>query len=192
MIRINLLPYRAARKTENVRRQVSLYLLSLVFAAIVMLYFQISVNNKISSLNTKVKETNAELKKYKSKAKEVDSIKKKLDKLQTRMDVMSKLDKNRKGPINLLTAMTELVIPDKMWLESLASIGNTVQLEGVVLDNKTAADFMSRLEKSNMFASVDLSSVKQKEYGRQKMKAFQITCIQADTKTKKPEEGKKQ
>ncbi|MBW2217938.1 MAG: PilN domain-containing protein [Deltaproteobacteria bacterium] len=189
MIRINLLPYRAARKTENVRRQVSLFVLSLGLVAIVMFYLQISVNNKIASLNGKVKETIAELEKYKSKAKEVDIIKQKLDKLHTRMDVMSKLDKNRKGPINLLTAMTQLVIPDRMWLESLSAAGGTVKLEGVVLDNKTAADFMSLLEKSQLFSSVDLSSVKQKEYGRQKMKAFQITCVEA--KSKKPEEGQK-
>ena len=189
MIRINLLPYRAARKTENVRRQVSLFILSLVFVSIAMLYFQISVNNEIASLSIKLKETTAEFEKYKSKAKEVDIIKQKLDKLHTRMDVMSKLDKNRKGPINLLTAMTQLVIPDRMWLESLSSAGGTVKLEGVVLDNKTAADFMSLLEKSQLFSSVDLSSVKQKEYGRQKMKAFQITCVEA--KIKKPEEGQK-
>jgi type IV pilus assembly protein PilN len=154
-----------------------------------MLIFQIIVNNKISSLRVKVKETTAELEKYKSKAKEVDMIKKKLDKLHTKMDVMSKLDQNRKGPINLMTAMTQLVIPERMWLESLSSTGSTVKLEGVVLDNKTAADFMSSLEKSQLFSSVDLSSVKQKEYGRQKMKAFQITCIKAESK--KPEEGKK-
>ncbi len=182
MIRINLLPYRATRKTENVRRQVSLYFLSLVFASIVMLYFQISVNNEISSLGVKVKETTAELEKYRAKAKEVDEIKQKLDKLHTRMDVMSKLDKNRKGPINLLTAMTQLVIPDKMWIESLSSSKGAVKLEGVVFDNRTAADFMSLLEKSHLFSSVDLSSVKQKEYGQQKMKAFQITCIQAERK----------
>lgn len=189
MIRINLLPYRAARKTENVRRQVSLFFLSLVLASIAMLYLQISVNKKIADLNGKVKETAAELEKYKSKAKEVDTIKQKLDKLRTRMDVMSKLDKNRKGPINLLAAMTQLVIPERMWLESMSSNGGTIKFEGVVLDNKTAADFMSLLEKSNLFSSVNLSSVKQKKYGHQKMKAFQITCIEAKSKT--PEEGQK-
>ena len=35
MIRINLLPFRAARKKENVRRQISLFLLSLAFLLVV-------------------------------------------------------------------------------------------------------------------------------------------------------------
>ena len=35
MIRINLLPFRAARKKENVRRQVSVFLLSLVLVVII-------------------------------------------------------------------------------------------------------------------------------------------------------------
>ena len=69
MIRINLLPFRAARKSENIRRQVSLFLLSLIFVILVMGYFQISLTSKINEINDKISFTKQELTKYQKKAK---------------------------------------------------------------------------------------------------------------------------
>ena len=61
MIRINLLPFRAARKKENIRRQVSIFLLSLAFMLIILFYFNFSLNSKIGNLNSNIKATNSDL-----------------------------------------------------------------------------------------------------------------------------------
>ena len=45
MIRINLLPFRAARKKENIRRQVSIFLLSLAFLLIILFYYNWSLGS---------------------------------------------------------------------------------------------------------------------------------------------------
>jgi len=182
MIRINLLPFRAARKSENVRRQVSLFFLSLILVIIVVGYFQIRLGSKISSLTEKVEMTETELGKYQKIAKNVDIIKKKLDNLHKRTDVMVRLDKNRKEPIRLLEAMTELIVPDRMWLTKLEASGKTVKLSGVALDNKTTADFMTRLEQSGLFSSVNLHTLKRKVQKKQKLKSFNITCTKAAPK----------
>ena len=71
MIRINLLPFRAARKKENIRRQVSIFLLSLVFLLIILFYYNSSLNSQIDGLNTKIKDAKAELKKYNKINKEL-------------------------------------------------------------------------------------------------------------------------
>nr|NIO21958.1 pilus assembly protein PilN [Candidatus Aenigmarchaeota archaeon] len=54
MIRVNLLPYRAARIKENIRRQVTIYVLSTVF---LILFFGIFPYNPISyvALNKEIK-----------------------------------------------------------------------------------------------------------------------------------------
>lgn len=52
MIRINLLPYRAAQKKENVRRQISIFVLAVIMVAGILLYYNISLNNDIDALNT--------------------------------------------------------------------------------------------------------------------------------------------
>jgi type IV pilus assembly protein PilN len=188
MIRINLLPFRAARKSENIRRQVSLFLLSLIFVILVMGYFQIILSSKISKISDKINSTKQELTKYQKTAKEVDEIKKTLENLEQRTNVMKKLDMNRREPVELLDAMTQMVIPSRMWLSSLTSSGKTVSLKGTALDNKTTADFMKQLEKSEIFSSVQLLALRHQMAGKQRMKSFAITCTRA--MPEKPGTGK--
>ena len=64
MIRINLLPFRSARKKENIRRQVSIFLLSLAFMLIILFYYNYNLSSKMDNLNTKIKDTKSDLEKY--------------------------------------------------------------------------------------------------------------------------------
>ena len=50
MIKINLFPFRAARIKENIRRQVTVYLLSVIFLIAVMSYYFLDLNSKVKSL----------------------------------------------------------------------------------------------------------------------------------------------
>lgn len=179
MIRINLLPFRAARKSENIRRQVSLFFLSIILVVLIMGYLQITLSSQISDLKRKVDQTEADLKRFKKQADEVDKIKTLLANLQKRTDVMKTLDKNRKAPVMLLNALTQIIIPNRMWINTLIESNKTVKLSGVAMDNKTTADFMTRLEESKMFSSVELESVKHTVIKKRKMKDFQITCVKA-------------
>ena len=85
MIRINLLPFRAARKKENIRRQVSIFMLSLAFLLIVLVYYNWNLSNKIDGLNANIKQTQSELDKYDKINKEIAEIKKKLSNLKKKM-----------------------------------------------------------------------------------------------------------
>ena len=64
MIRINLLPFRAARKKENIRRQVSVFLLSLVLVVIVAAWFNYLLSGKITTLDKRIADTTAQVEKY--------------------------------------------------------------------------------------------------------------------------------
>jgi len=74
MIRINLLPFRAARRKENVRRQISILSLSLVLVAIGLSYYQLTLGSKIDLLNTQADGVKQALKKNLKAAIEVDEI----------------------------------------------------------------------------------------------------------------------
>ena len=180
MIRINLLPFRAARKKENIRRQVSIFLLSLVFLLIILFSYNISLNSKIDKLNTKIKHTKTELEKYDKINNEIAQIKKKLSNLKKKMTVMETLEANRFEPTRLLDIMTQVIVPKRMWFTRLESKGQKVKISGIAMDNKTVADFMVRLEGSQMFNDVDLNTLKSKKVQKSNFKSFQISC------TKKP------
>ena len=188
MIRINLLPFRAARKKENIRRQVSIFLLSLVFLLIILFYYNWNLGSKIDGLKGKIQLTKTELNKYDKINKEIAGIKKKLSNLKKKMAVMESLETKRFEPTMLLDMMTEVIVPKRMWFTRLESKGRKVKINGIAMDNKTVADFMVRLEQSDLFSDVDLNTLKQRKVQKSNLKSFQISCvkkkIQKQTKTK--------
>lgn len=200
MIRINLLPFRAARKKENIRRQVTIVLLSLFLVISVMLYFNISLKNKIEALDAKLESTKKQIALVEKQAKEVDRIKKEFDKLKKKIQVIKNLETNRKASVRLLDNMTKMVVektsiseldesegkdikPEKrLWFTNFSAKGNNINIKGIALDNKTVADFMTRLEISGNYKSVNLKTLKQQKVNKLKLKSFEITCTRVPLK----------
>ena len=177
MIRINLLPFRAARKKENIRRQVSIFVLSLAFMLIILVYFNWSLDSDIDDLNAQIKQTESELNKYDKINKEIAAIKKKLSTLKKKLAVMETLEANRFVPVRLLDTMTQAIVAKRMWFTNLDSKNDRVKISGIALDNKTVADFMVRLEKTDLFSDVKLNTLKQRKVDKLNLKSFQISCI---------------
>jgi len=170
MIRINLLPFRAARKKENVRRQASVFFLSFFLVVIVLGYLHISLGNKISSLKAKIETTKKEVAKYEKINKEIASLKKKLEILKKKTSVIESLEKNRFEPVRLLDTMSLKVIAKRMWFKSFKSSAKTVEIDGIALDNKTVADFMTRLQGSGLFMQCTWKPIKTKKINHTKRK----------------------
>lgn len=176
MIRINLLPFRAARKKENVRRQVSLFLLSIILVTGGLFYYNLVLNSKMAELNKKVETTRVALNAKKQQAAEVDKIEKELAVLKKKTEVIVNLALNRKEAVILMDSMTELVVDKRMWFTSMETKEKMVDVRGVALDNKTVADFMTNLEKSPFFHDVRLQSTKRQKIGEyDNLKSFVVT-----------------
>jgi len=194
MIRINLLPFRAARAKENIRKQVSIFLLLLVFVGLTMMYATIVIDKKVATLEAEVTQINAQIKEYKAKADEVTAIEKALVILDQKLNVVNSLESMRKEPVLLLDAMTRLVVPEQMWITYLQTSDTTVVLRGVAFDNRTVADFMTNLEKNSMFKNVDLQTLQMQEMQSVKVKTFEVLASKhtIENKDNNPEkQGKK-
>jgi len=177
MIRINLLPFRAARQKENVQRQILAFIVGLILVTVVLYLVGGIWTKKISRLNTQIANINKELTKQTDAAKEVDQIIKDLDALEKKTQVINNLKKSRREPVEMLEAMTGLVIEKRMWFTDFSDGDKTVKIKGIALDNKTVADFMTRLESSGLFSNVNLQSTKQKTFKKSlNLKSFEITC----------------
>ncbi|MBW1724096.1 MAG: PilN domain-containing protein [Deltaproteobacteria bacterium] len=194
MIRINLLPYRAAQKKENIRRQISIFVLAVIMVVGTLVYYNISLNNDIDALNTQIKNTKSMLARLEKQAKKVDEIKKAFNTLKQKTDVIKNLETNRKIAVQLLDNMTTLVAEKvsasqsetsadsdskpvkRLWFTNFQENKDKINLQGIALDNKTIADFMSRLEASNLFMNVNLKTIKQQKVNELNLKNFEIIC----------------
>ena len=191
MIRINLLPFRTTRKKENIRRQITMFLLSFVLVVIAAIYFNSYLSGKIDGLNNEIRETKAQVAKYNKINKEIAEIKKKLDILNKKIEVIQALDADRKNSIMILDSMTTLIMADRMWFTQLKTQGENIDVTGIAVDNKTIADFMTRLEKSEVYTAVTLKTIKQEQFAGKEinLKSFNIT-FSKKVPLKKPDEEK--
>ena len=192
MIRINLLPFRVARKKENVRRQISIFLLLILFTAVMLVWYTGVMNTQIKTVKEKTKQVDSQILKDKEKADRVAKIKKDLKILKEKLEIVSSLQKQRKKQLILFDSMTDLIVPERMWIESFKTDNNTVTIKGIAFDNPTIADFMKNLEKSPLFSKVDLKTAKMKKFkDGLNLKSFELLCRKEKTKEEKPQKKKK-
>ena len=176
MIRINLLPYRAAKKKENIRRQVSIFLLSVVVVSLLVYWYNSSLNNKIDTIRTDISNTQAQVAKYKKINQEITEIKKKLDLLERKIQVIKSLEADRKVPVQTMDGLYQLLVQKRMWYTRIEHTGQNIKVNGIALDNQTVADYMTRVEKSDSFQSVRLAAIKRHKFQGQEMnlKQFEV------------------
>jgi type IV pilus assembly protein PilN len=192
MIRINLLPYRAARKKENIRIQVNIFLGSIIILVLLVWVFNSFLNGRIDRLNGEIASTKAEVAKYQKIMKEIAEIKKKLNLVERKIGVIKSLQADRKAPVQNLDSLYHLLVDKRMWYTSLEEKNKQFRITGIALDNYTVAEYMTRLEKSERYKNVKLASVKKHGLKGQNLnlKKFEVNFKEAP-QIKKATEGEK-
>lgn len=194
MIRINLLPFRAARKQENIRRQVSVYFLSVVCLLTLMFYLYLSLGSELNRLKGEEKQLKSEMAAYAKVTQEMARIKKRTKEIQDKFNVIKGLEKQRSGPVRLLEEIAASVPIDRLWLSAVEEKGGNLTLRGSAMDNDTVALFMTNLEKKKQITSVDLKTTKLQNFPEHKLNAasFVLACktvFHKDKPKAKPKKG---
>jgi len=160
MIRINLLPFRAARKKENIRRQLMVYGLSVVLLFLVMGWTFIHLTSTLSDLKKEKDDIEVKLKGYEQTIKKIAELEKKIKEIRAKLEVIRELERNKTGPVHLLDEIAMAIPREKLWLSSMKETRGALTLTGTAMDNETIALFMTNLEKSEYISGVDLQSAK--------------------------------
>jgi type IV pilus assembly protein PilN len=193
MIKINLFPFRAARIKENIRRQVTVYLLSVIFLIAVMSYYFLDLNSRVKSLRNDHDAKEKELASFKDTNIRLAKLKKTRAEGEVKLETIKTLEKGKTGPVKLLDDIATSVPRDKLWLTTLKEEKGTLTLEGTAMDNETVADFMNRLESTESLISVELVRTKQKKVKELNLslKDFALNCKTYAYKEKPPPEPEK-
>ncbi|MCD4717635.1 MAG: PilN domain-containing protein [Desulfobacterales bacterium] len=193
MIKINLLPFRAARRKENIRRQLTVYVLSVVLVFLVAGYLFLDVTTTLSALANEKAAQKKELNKYADTIKKIKAIEKKVAEIEEKLNVIKELEKNKTGPVRLLDEIAMAIPKDRLWLKSIQEKKGSLSLVGTAMDNDTVAIFMTNLEKSPQITSVDLKSTKLQNLKAYKLNVsnFSLTCKTYSFKEKKKTTTKK-
>jgi type IV pilus assembly protein PilN len=178
MIRINLLPFRAARKKEYARKQLNLYGLTVIFLLFAMTYFSVNFNSRLTELWAKQKAVTAECDKYGETNKQLNYINAEIAGLRSKLEVIKVLEKAKKGPVLLLEDIARAVPNERLWLRIITEKDGALSLEGSAMDNDTVALLMTELEKADNVLSVDLVNTKRRKFPQYKINVtnFILSC----------------
>jgi type IV pilus assembly protein PilN len=178
MIRINLFPFRAARIKENIRRQVTIYLLSTVFLILAISYFTLDFRKKVNFLRAEQDAKQRKLASFKTTTVKMQNLKNKIADVELKLNTIRELEKGKTGPVKLLDDIATSIPREKLWLISLKESKGILTLTGTAMDNETVADFMNRLENTESIKSVELVKTQQKEIKTLKLnlKDFSLNC----------------
>ena len=178
MIRINLLPFRAARKRENIRRQISVYIGLIVLTLLLIGYYSILIINKASDLKKDEENIQKELVSFKKELDEIKVLENKIKEVKVKLDVIKELEKGKAGPVLLLADIADSVPKDKLWLTSYTENKGILSLTGTAMDNETVALFMNNLEQTEEINTVDLESATLRDIAQYNIKVsdFVLKC----------------
>lgn len=178
MIRINLLPFRAARKKENIRRQLTIFALTVVFALVVMAYYFMKLSSTLSDRKKEEQQIKVELAGYKKTIERINNLEKKIAEIRKKLDVIKDLEKKKTGPVLLLDQIAVAVPKEKLWLTSFVEKKGKLTLNGTAMDNETVAVFMTNLENSELITAVDLKSTRLRSLPKYKLSVsdFSLEC----------------
>ncbi len=179
MIRINLLP----RDERHERRSLALPKIGslmpiLVLLLVIALFGAVSVFQtlQIGRLNADVARAEQESAKLRPQIQTIQELTQKREELQRRLNVIQDLDKTRLQRVMLVDELSRCV-PEHLWLTSYEENANKVQIEGVTFSNLLVADFMTRLEASPLYGSVDLLLAEKGVIDNRNVVKFKVTAL---------------
>lgn len=176
MVKINLLPVRAAAKRESLKIQAVIAVLMLVLLLIIIAFLHMSILGKIDDLNKEIKTTETELARLNKIKAKVDKFKADSKMLEKKLDVIKKLNLGRTDGVKLMDELSN-VVPEKLWLESLKSVKSGLAITGLSMDHDTIAQFMTNMEKSAYFKEIRLKSTNQKKVAGEDIHQFSLTVL---------------
>ena len=180
MIRINLLPReeKAQRKAALNFKAGDLVIPVAVLAAagVVLLGTGLSQRSRMASLGQSIAQVESESRALAPQIERVNRLAQERAELDLRLGIINKLERGRTQSVRLMYELAQCV-PDHLWLSGATQdAGGNLSLEGVTYSNLVVSDFMSRLERSRMFANVELTVAERGTVSDRELVKFRVSC----------------
>src|SRR2546426_10709159 len=180
MIRINLLP-----REEKAQRKAAIQFNAgelvipvavLVASILVITGTALSQRSRATSLEHSIADVDAESRALAPQIERVNRLAQERAELDLRLGIISKLEKGRTQSVRLMDELARCV-PDHLWMTTAQQdASGQLSLEGVTYSNLVVSDFMSRLERSPLFADVELAVAERTEVSDHNVVKFHISC----------------
>ena len=181
MIRVNLLPREEKSKGKSVAIDFKVGDMVLPGAvvgltALVIAGTVLSQRTAVQGLQQSIVQVDNESRAISPQIARVNQLAQERAELDLRMGIIGKLEKGRTQSVRLMDELAKCV-PDHLWLTGATQdAGGSLALEGVTYSNLVVSDFMARVERSPMFANVELEVAEKGSVTEKTVVKFKLTC----------------
>jgi type IV pilus assembly protein PilN len=183
MIRINLLPVKAAKRREQGQRQILIGAVVFTVALVGVIVFHTAAQREIDDLRAQNQTVSAGIARLKSEIGDYDLVKAQRDELIRQRDAIRRLQANRSGPVWMMRELSDVLTGGKgptyskeqyeeqlkrdpsaafrsnwdtkrLWLLSYDEKNYAVKIKGAAKSDEDVAEFLKRLKQSAFFSDV--------------------------------------
>jgi len=181
MIRINLLPgeERKHRGGPSVSFKTGDWMLPigiLAAAVVIMGGTWLSQRTRASQLERSIADVDAQARALAPQIERVNRLAQERAELDLRLGIINKLERGRTQTVRLMDDLARS-LPDHVWLTSATQdAANNLTLEGTAMSNLVVSDLMTHLDRSPMFADVELEYAERTSIGDKGAVKFRLRC----------------
>ena len=183
MIRINLLPVKAAKRREQGQRQLLVGAAAITLAVVGIIVFHTAQASQINELRSTNQQTSTAIAKLKAEIGDYELVKAQREDLIRQRDAIKRLQSNRSGPVWLMRELSDILTkgkgptfnkeqyeeqlrrdpnagvnpnwePVRLWLINYEEKAHSVKIHGGAKSDEDVAEFLKRLKLSAFFSNV--------------------------------------
>ncbi|MGB5064561.1 MAG: PilN domain-containing protein [Candidatus Competibacter sp.] len=173
MTRINLLPWREARRAQRQRELLSMLVAAALGAAGIVFLVQTEIANRIEYQQERNNYLRGELARLKKAAEEIQALRQTRNRLVERLNVIQKLQASRPGMVRMLDELVRLV-PQDIYLTAFKTTSNQVTLNGVARSDLIISEFMRSIRDINLFGEPVLQVIQTKDLNNVQARVFEL------------------
>ena len=162
MRRINLLPWREARRKQKQREFGIFAVATVVFALAIVGGVHLYFASRIDYQTARNDFLKAEIARQKKVETEIKALERTKAQILSRMEIIQNLQSSRPEMVHVFDEMVR-VLPDEVYLTNLRRSGETLTVSGVARENRLVSDFMRNLGASPWFGVPILQEVNNRE-----------------------------
>jgi type IV pilus assembly protein PilN len=176
MIRINLLPVRQMKQKTRALRQLAVSGAVLIAIFVVLLLGTGFLFSKVSGLEEGIAQLTAEKKELQKTLDLINKLEKDKKLVEQQISIVHELQKKSQLTVHILDEVARITPHERLWLTKLTQDTSKLNLSGVALDNRTIANYLDEMKKSQYLTGVTLGSSQLYKYGGRDLKKFTLTC----------------
>lgn len=179
--RINLLPWREARRRQQQRDFMTLLAGTALLAALGVVAAHVQIGGWIEHQEARNALLRAEIQQLEQTAQKIKEMDKVKARLLGRLESIQNLQQSRPG---IVLAFDELarMVPQDIYLNSLKGEGNRITLTGIARSNNVVSNFMRSLADSASFSEPTLKVIESKDINGIKTNLFELTVTRKQAK----------